>query len=226
MKYTYLLLNVLTIAVPLMRSFEPKLHFYKKWRCYLPALSISAIFFLVWDYLKTSYGIWSFNGDYTIGLKWGVLPLEEYLFFISVPYACTFIYETVSYFMSKPFFPVFMRKAMWVWSGIALLTSFFVFEQAYTFSVLFIWGVSTPILIRWMNEQSLDKFILTFLISLLPMFVVNGLLTGLPVVIYNNAENCNLRIGTIPIEDFLYNAILLLMNISLYEYFKQKYKKP
>jgi lycopene cyclase domain-containing protein len=57
------------------------------------------------------------------------------------------------------------------------------------------------------------------------MFVVNGVLTGLPVVIYNNMENSGIRIGTIPVEDFLYNAILLAMNIGLYEWFKLKYKK-
>jgi lycopene cyclase domain-containing protein len=54
------------------------------------------------------------------------------------------------------------------------------------------------------------------------MLIVNGLLTALPVVIYNDLENIGVRIGSIPVEDFFYCFILLLMNISLYEYF-QKY---
>jgi lycopene cyclase domain-containing protein len=109
MKYTYLLLNFFTILVPFFRSFEPKLHFYKKWKFYFPALVIAAIFFLVWDYFKTKHGIWSFKEDYILGLKLGGLPLEEYLFFITVPYACTFIYETVSHFISKQLFPSWTR---------------------------------------------------------------------------------------------------------------------
>ena len=50
------------------------------------------------------------------------------------------------------------------------------------------------------------------------MLVVNGFLTALPVVIYNNNENLNFRIGTIPVEDFAYSAILLVMNIALYQW--------
>ena len=225
MKYTYLLLNFFTILVPFLRSFEPKLHFYKKWKFYFPALVITAIFFLVWDYFKTKYGIWSFNEDYILGLKLGGLPLEEYLFFITVPYACTFIYETVSHFIDKQLFPSWTRVVMYGLSAVAFLSSFFVYEQAYTFSVLFIWGLTFPIVLNQFSAQALDKFLLTFLISIVPMFVVNGVLTGLPVVIYNNMENSGIRIGTIPVEDFLYNAILLAMNIGLYEWFKLKYKK-
>jgi len=56
------------------------------------------------------------------------------------------------------------------------------------------------------------------------MAVVNGLLTSLPVVTYDNMQNLGIRIGTIPIEDFLYAAILLSMNISLYQW--QKNGKP
>jgi lycopene cyclase domain-containing protein len=225
MKYTYLLLNFFTILVPFFRSFEPKLHFYKKWKFYFPALVIAAIFFLVWDYFKTKHGIWSFKEDYILGLKLGGLPLEEYLFFITVPYACTFIYETVSHFISKQLFPSWTRVVMYGLSAVAFLSSFFVYEQAYTFSVLYIWGLTFPIVLNQFSAQAFDKFLLTFLISIVPMFVVNGVLTGLPVVIYNNMENSGIRIGTIPVEDFLYNAILLAMNIGLYEWFKLKYKK-
>jgi len=225
MKYTYLLLNFFTILVPLLRSFEPKLHFYKKWKFYLPALAITALFFLVWDYFKTKYGIWAFNEEYILGPKLGGLPIEEYLFFITVPYACTFIYEAVSYFITKQLFPSVLRAVMYGLSLIAFVSSFFVYEQAYTFSVLFIWGLTFPLVLTQFSNQALDKFLLTFLISLVPMFVVNGLLTGLPVVVYNDLANSNIRIGTIPVEDFLYNAILLAMNIGLYEWFKRKYKK-
>jgi lycopene cyclase domain-containing protein len=55
------------------------------------------------------------------------------------------------------------------------------------------------------------------------MAVVNGLLTSLPVVIYDNSENLNIRVGSIPVEDFVYCLILLGMNIGLYELLKRKF---
>ncbi|MEZ4686865.1 MAG: lycopene cyclase domain-containing protein [Bacteroidia bacterium] len=51
--------------------------------------------------------------------------------------------------------------------------------------------------------------------------LVNGVLTALPVVWYNDLENLNLsRLGSIPVEDPFYGMLLLLMNISLFEWFK------
>lgn len=57
-----------------------------------------------------------------------------------------------------------------------------------------------------------------YFISIIPMLIVNGLLTALPVVIYDNSQNLGIRVGTIPVEDFLYSAIMLLMNVAIYEW--------
>ena len=65
------------------------------------------------------------------------------------------------------------------------------------------------------------------------MRIINGILTDgnfdfsyetNPVVWYNNSENLSIRIVTIPIEDVFYCLLLLLMNITIYEKFKEKYK--
>jgi lycopene cyclase domain-containing protein len=61
---------------------------------------------------------------------------------------------------------------------------------------------------------------------LIPFFLVNGILTGSwidePVVWYNNAENMSIRLGTVPADDLFYNMAMLLMSVSLYEFFKTK----
>ena len=218
MKFTYLLINFFTILIPIARSFEPRLHFYTKWKYYLPGMFLTAAFFIVWDYFKTRYGVWSFNDQYIMGIRFFGLPIEELLFFITVPYACTFIYETVTYFVKPRIFPDSSIYVLWLMGLGALAASPFEIHRVYTFSVLLTFGIAVRILTPFIHGEKLDKFIQTYLISLLPMLVVNGLLTGLPVVIYNNRENLNIRLGTIPVEDFVYCAILLLMNIALYEW--------
>jgi lycopene cyclase domain-containing protein len=60
-------------------------------------------------------------------------------------------------------------------------------------------------------------FYLAYFVSLVPFLIVNGILTSLPVVWYNNAHNLGIRLYTIPIEDTMYSLLLLLMNVWLYE---------
>ena len=68
----------------------------------------------------------------------------------------------------------------------------------------------------------LGRFYIGYFIALIPFFIVNGILTYMPVVTYNDAENLGIRLFTIPIEDTIYCLLLLLMNVIMYEYIKQK----
>lgn len=64
----------------------------------------------------------------------------------------------------------------------------------------------------WAKEE-LSRFYATFLVILIPFFIVNGILTGsmieTPIVWYNNEENLGIRLATIPIEDSVYAFTML-----------------
>ena len=81
------------------------------------------------------------------------------------------------------------------------------------------------------NTQLIAAIYRTFIVSIIPFFIVNGLLTGAltdePIVIYNNLQNTMIRIITIPIEDFVYCLFMLGLTIWIYESQKKRIKsKP
>ena len=71
-------------------------------------------------------------------------------------------------------------------------------------------------------KRAKDHLFVAWIICLLPMSYVNGVLTGKPILIYNNTENCTVRIGTIPLEDFFYHLLYMVIMIFIYEYIKSK----
>ena len=225
MKYTYLLVNLCSIAIPLAFSFESKLQFYKKWKALFPALLIPCILFLVWDSLFTTQGVWGFNENYLTGIQIYNLPLEEVLFFICIPYCCVFTYEVLNHFITQDVLGKYARYGTTILAYMLVAVAFQYRDLAYTFytSVFTVGFLLLHLVV--LKKTYWSRLAFSYLIILLPFFIVNGILTGTglaePVVWYNDAENLGIRLFTIPIEDTIYGFLLIGSNISLFEYFKK-----
>jgi lycopene cyclase domain-containing protein len=226
MSYLYLLINLFTISYPLAQSFEKRLQYYKRFKALFIAIAITGSFFIVWDIWFTSMGVWGFNERYLTGIHISLLPLEEWLFFLTVPFASVFIYECVWYFI--PQIRNFKGLSLFtILLGVVLIGLSIVFRyQAYTFCNFLFAGIFT-LYVGWKNPSYLAKFWTSYFIHLIPFLLVNGILTGSyieeEVVWYNNLENLAIRLYTIPVEDTVYSLLLLLMNIYFYELFIKKF---
>lgn len=221
--YTYLLVNFGTILVPFIFSFHPKLQFSKQWKSLLPAIGIVALIFCFWDAYFTHLGVWSFNPKYIIGLYIGNLPIEEILFFISIPYACLFTYHCINLLYKIHF----KKHAIFghLLALILLSIGIFYFKHRYT-STTFISLSLILLILLFYKINILEKLFVIYGILLLPFFIVNGILTGTgleqPVVSYNSSEIIGIRLLTIPIEDVFYGFELVLLNLSLFIYFQKE----
>jgi lycopene cyclase domain-containing protein len=225
LKYTYLLINFLTVLFPVVLSFDRKVQFHKSWKFLLPGIMITGAVFVFWDVLFTINDVWSFNSSYIIGVAFFHLPIEEILFFVTVPFACTFIYACLNYYIKWNISNRLssMVSALTCISAIFLLI--FNYSRLYT---LVTFGLVLLLILLYqyvLKAEWLGRFYRTYFISLIPFYIVNGMLTSIPVVMYNNQQNMGIRVGTIPLEDHFYLMALLFMNIGLFEYFRSKYQK-
>jgi lycopene cyclase domain-containing protein len=66
---------------------------------------------------------------------------------------------------------------------------------------------------------------LFIIVAFIPFFVMNYLLTSIPIVLYNSQAMWNIRITTIPVEDFFYNFSLLSFYLMVYLFFKARFQK-
>lgn len=222
MKAAYLLINFFTVFFPVILSFDKRVQFFKSWKYIFPGLMISGLLFLFWDHLFTVFGVWSFNPDYIQGFYILNLPVEEILFFITVPFACIFIYECLNYYIKSDILKPVSVSVTYALIVLCVVLLFKYYDRVYT---LITFGLLLTILIFAQfvfRIQYLSRFYLAYIISLFPFYIVNGLLTSIPVVMYNDAENMALRIGTIPFEDHFYSMAMLLMNIMFFEYFRKR----
>lgn len=216
--YTYLILLIASLAFPLLYSFERKISFYKRWASLFTAIISVAIFFIIWDVYFTNMGVWSFNHEYVMGTYLFSLPIEECLFFIIVPYSCVFIYDALNYYIKKDILAPY-AKAITIALVFSLIgLAFMNMERIYTFITFVFTASFLGFHYVVFKEKYLGRFYIAYIVHLIPFFIVNGILTSFPVVLYDNSENLGIRLGSIPVEDSIYSMLMLLMNITIYEY--------
>jgi lycopene cyclase domain-containing protein len=205
--------------IPLIFSFDKKVWFFQYWKSLFPAMIITGSLFIAADVFFVRKGIWGFNPAYHSGILILGLPLEEWLFFIFIPYACVFThYVFISYF---PFASVGKTTGNLI-SAIIILSLVIVvilnWQKSYTvfiFTILIISIIAAAVF----SKDLLNRFYLSFLVILIPFFLVNSLLTGTfirePVFWYDETQILGLRIISVPIEDAGFAFSLVLLNLLI-----------
>ena len=223
MNFTYLLVDITAILVPFLFSFHPQISLYKKWQFLWPAILLSTIPFVIWDSYFTQIGVWGFTTSYLLGTYLFHLPIEEILFFICIPYACLFTYFCFRIYLGNKFILKYEDVITWIILAVTVSLGIYFHDRLYTLYTavgltLFLLFLKYIVKFKW-----LSLFYYSHMFLLIPFFIVNGILTGTglekPVVWYNNAENMGIRFFTIPLEDFFYGMLMLLLNTFLFEFF-------
>ncbi len=226
MRAEYLLFDLLILAGPLALSLMPRHDFLARAKSLAIATLVVAIPFIAWD-SAVAGSHWWFDGRYTVGVELFGLPIEEVLFFIAVPYACAFSWETLiggaKARASLPSGVYAVPVALFLAGGAVLAAG----GPGYTGLTLLALGLA----------GALDHMLGTGLLRMPRFYAFAGLvsiftgifntyLTSRPVVHYGEVHQVGLRIGTIPVEDFGYGLALCAATVVVYQWHQIRVAQP
>ncbi len=232
--FLYLLVDLGCLFVPLVFSFHPALRFDRKIKSFVLGALVMMLLFIPWDIYFTSKGIWGFHDEFILGPRIAGLPLEEWLFFICIPYACLFTYHCMKYFFSNEQFTRFFRYFSIAVAILFLVIASTHFGKWYSSTAHLLSGVFLLLHVYVWKSKYLGWFMLTFIL-VFPLFIIsNGILTGVDfwnypvlnfhpedifqsVVWYNNDHNLGIRIFSMPLDDIAYGMLMLLLCTTVYE---------
>lgn len=227
--FNYLIIDALIILFPLLLSFTWKFKYYRYFKSLAASILIVGTVYIFWDVLVTARGDWWFNEAFLSGVTIINLPIEEIMFFITVPFACLFIYENLVYFLPEKTV-AFNKWTYYVIAGILIVGGLVFYHQDYTILALCSAAAFFIIAASWYPQVLQSRnFWLYIAISFIPFIIFNYLLTSLVVVHYNpdaiwgGDGLWNGRFLTIPFEDFFYNFSMLSFYGMVYIYFKERW---
>lgn len=225
--YAWLMLS--SLAGPLLLSFDRKVAYYKRWPALFAGIVLNGALFIAWDGWFARTGVWGFNPDYVWPVRLNDLPLEEWSFFVVVPYASVFIYACLKAYLPKQPFAKHSHNITLFFLVVTFLLALFNTTRTYTFYNCLIASVLLLIHYLFIKSSWMGYFWMAWLVHLLPFFIINGILTGAvtpqPVVWYNAEEIIGLRLYTIPVEDSIYALTCLLLPVTIMEWLLQRSAK-
>ena len=225
--WLYIILLLSSLSVPLVLSFDKKLQLYKQWKYIIPSILIIAAFYILADIYMTKTGVWGFDSRYHLNILIANLPLEEWLFFLFIPYACVFLHECmVLYFPGLKLNLKWSRIIIVFLILMTVVVLVFYFDRTYTVYIFSLVIIALSLAFVDSTNQ-ISSFFVSFLLILIPFIIVNAILTGSfidhQVVWYNDQENMGIRILTIPVEDVGYAFSMVLFNLLLISNLKKIY---
>ena len=217
MRGEYLIFDLAILAVPLLIGAWRGAWFYDVLGTALRSVLVVAVPFVIWDAAVVGRHWW-FNPRYVLGVElWG-LPVEEVLFFVAIPLACLFSWEKLGRASEAVPRPGLRWVYPVLWTLVPLGVVVAAHGEQYTGYALLALGLVALV------DHALGVGLLLaprayafFGLVLGLTLVFNSYLTARPVVLYGESYQLGVRIGTVPVEDFIYGLAMVWGSTLLYQ---------
>jgi len=221
--FWYLIILIVTATVSIYLIVKKTNNFLVELKYMLPAIIFSGAIFTILNIRFSEAGIISFNYNYLVGKNILYLPIEEWLFLLVISLLSFAIYQQVKIKFDHFEKPNLFLAISLVFIVVFGLVAWFSRTKPVTFFIFFLLTVYLSYTIfRNRFKQHITKFYIALIISVIPFFLFKGILNSLPVVLYNNEYNLGIQIYGVPVEDFGYFFLLMLINITIFEYLRER----
>lgn len=222
MNYTYLLINVVLLLIPLILLYILKLQQSRTLKFMFLAVFINVFVFSVPTEYLTQMKVIVFNPPYLTGFILWQLPIEELLFSLAMPFTGLAVYIYLNTRFPDLKFEKYSLALSNILMGICIAILYFGYHNLYTLFTFLILLVFM-LYVEYVNKiRFMYRFYRAWLVSLIPFYLVAGMVNALPVIQYNEKETLIFTILQVPFESPFYYMGMLLLTVYLFELFKSR----
>jgi lycopene cyclase domain-containing protein len=205
MNYTYFLINIVLLLLSLFLFSNRRARPLGEWKLAMPAALIPAILFIAASHLLRLSGFLTFDSGYVTGFYLGILPLEEWLFCILMPFTGLGIYSFLNLTFPGNVLQKFSLTVSNLLLGLCMAMLFFAYTSGNIYSIIFniVLGLLL-IYIEYFNKlRFMYRFYRAYVVHMILFFPAYFVITSLAQIHF-------------------YFMIILLTSVYLFELFKSK----
>jgi hypothetical protein len=219
--YLIALLVLLPVALATISKLTRDLFFELKYM--LPAVIFTTAVLAMINTRLIELQIFVVNPVYVTGTNFFSYPLEEWLFLPVVS-----LLSFSAYIFAKKRLTSFEKPNLFLVISLVLLLvsgliTWFFRQKLYPFSIFMLLTIYLGYTIfRNRFKHNLTSFYLGFAIAVIPFFILKATLFTLPVIIADPNYMMGVSLVNMPVEEFGYFFLLILMNATIYEYLRER----
>lgn len=222
MPFEYLAMDAVIFGPAFIYASARRRLSVRQWLGVFASIILVATPFVAWDVAVTGHHWW-FDARYVVGVELLGLPVEEWLFFVAVPFACLFLWITVFAERGRAR-PGLRRAGLWVGISLTALAAV-VWMLGPQYSALALLALGSFLVadctfgVAASTHGGAPRFALAVVLLTV---VFDGFLTARPVVHYAPSAISGVRLGSIPIEDFGYGLALVGSVVAVFEFLMKR----
>jgi lycopene cyclase domain-containing protein len=221
--FVTLILLLIIAFIPLLFGSGNRTRIFPKFKYFIPAILFTCAVFIIWDNRFTQIGIWNYNPAFFSGKEIFSLPWEKWLYYGVISWVSLFIYEWVKLKFNHLKIDNVSLAISLVLLVVFGLTAYLSREKVYPFFTFFLLSIYFGYtLFRNRFKSHLTHFYITFLILLIPFFILSVFLIKLPAISYDSEYTFQFHLLQLPVENIVGLFLLLFINTTITEYLAER----